>query len=101
MILFNLLTGEVLYELPHFNNILFRYFILARGVANTTLNERMIEILMDPELDGNQSFALRRAAQVVMGLNPDYLQLLDGMLQVTPQQRWTVEQVQGYLSRLP
>lgn len=101
VILFNLLTGEVLYELPHFNNILFRYFILARGIASTTLNERMVEILMDPELDVEQSFSLRRAAQVVMSLNPDYLQVLDGMLQVAPHQRWTAEQVRNHLSRLP
>mmetsp|Transcript_36595 Transcript_36595/g.88697 ORF Transcript_36595/g.88697 Transcript_36595/m.88697 type:complete len:383 (+) Transcript_36595:448-1596(+) len=101
VILFNLLTGEVLYELPHFNNILFRYFILARGISSTSLNERMMEILMDPDLDEGQSFTLRRAAQVVMGLNPDFLQLLDGMLQVAPQQRWTAEQVQEHLSRLP
>jgi len=61
----------------------------------------MMEILMDPELDGEQSFSLRRAAQVVMSLNPDYLQLLDGMLQVAPHQRWTAEQVRDHLSRLP
>jgi hypothetical protein len=91
-----MLTGEVLYEIPHFNNILFRYFILARGISSTTLNERMIEILMDLE-DGEQT-ALWRKAQVVMALRPDYLELLDGMLRVAPQQRWTLEQVQDHLA---
>lgn len=97
VILFNLLTGEILYEIPHFNNILFRYFILARGISSTALNERMMEILMDLE-DGEQT-ALWRKAQVVMALRPDYLELLDGMLRVSPQQRLTLEQVQDHLAR--
>jgi serine/threonine protein kinase len=96
VILFNMLTGEVLYEIPHFNNILFRYFILARGISSTTLNERMMEILMDLE-DGEQT-SLWRKAQVVMALRPDYLELLDGMLRVAPQQRWTFKQVQDHLA---
>eukprot|EP00980_Cylindrotheca_fusiformis_P007183 scaffold1514_cov118-Cylindrotheca_fusiformis.AAC.3 len=99
VILFNLLTGEILYEIPHFNNILFRYLILARGISSTSLNERMMEILMDLE-DGEQN-SLWRKTQVVLGLRPDYLELLDGMLRVSPQQRWTLEHVEDHLARHP
>lgn len=95
VILFNLLTGEILYEMPHYNNLAFKYFILARGISSNTLNEQLMEILM--ELDNREHMALCRVAQVVMALNPTCMSLLDGVLRVAPRERWTVDQVERFV----
>jgi serine/threonine protein kinase len=126
VILFNLLTGETLYEIPHYNNLLFKYFILARGISSTScLNERMIEVfeeLRDEERQrmtllrisqytmaledcleriGRKRMALWRIAQITMALNPDYLDLLDGMLRLCPQERWELDKVQAFMESQP
>ena len=95
VILFNLLTGEILYEMPHFNNLNFKYFILARGISSETLNEQLMDIIMD--LPDNEQMALCRVAQIVMALSPNCLSLLDGMLRVAPRERWTLEKVQDFV----
>jgi serine/threonine protein kinase len=94
VILFNLLTGEILYELPHPSNLLFRYFLLARGISNTSsINERMVEILMELEEENPERIAIWNVAQKVMALNPDALQVLDGVLRVPPSERWSLEDI--------
>jgi serine/threonine protein kinase len=97
VILFNLLTGEILYELPHPSNLLFRYFLLARGISNLEMNERMVEILMELEEENNHSeeqrIAIWNVAQKVMALNPNALEVLDGVLRVPPSERWSLEDI--------
>jgi serine/threonine protein kinase len=91
VILFNLLTGEILYQHPAPNNILFRYFILARGLSNTPVNERTVEILM--EVDDADRCSLQNIAEKCMTLSPNVLTLLEGILRVAFQNRWTIEDI--------
>jgi serine/threonine protein kinase len=91
VILFNLLTGEILYQHPAPGNILFRYFILAGGLSNTPVNERTVELLM--EVDDAERCSLQTIAEKCMGLSPDALTLLEGLLRVAPQKRWTTHEI--------
>jgi serine/threonine protein kinase len=103
VILFNLLTGEILYEFPHPSNLLFRYFLLARGIASSNSgdgcsssinNERTVEILMElEEKNPDHRIAIWNVAQKVMALNPKALQVLDGVLRVPPRDRWSLEDI--------
>ena len=93
VILFNLLTGEILYEEPHPENLLFRYFLLGKGISSTPLNERTAEILM--EVQGGEQISLLDVAQKVMALDPQVLELLEGMLSIMVQERWSLEQVRN------
>lgn len=87
VILFNLLTGEVLYRLPSPGDISFRYFILARGISQTPVNERTVEVLM--ELEDAEQMSLWQVASRCLHLSPDVLQVLDKVLRVGMHERWT------------
>ena len=92
VILFNLLTGEILYEQPEPSNILFRYFILAKGLSNTPVNERTVEILSEID-DPSIQLPLQSIAEKCMALSPNVLTLLEGMLRVAFQKRWTMKEI--------
>ena len=91
VILFNCLVGEIMYEFPSPSNILFRYLILAKGLSNTPVNERTVEILM--EADPADRSSLQSIAGKCMTLNPNILKLLEGMLRVSSQERLTMEDI--------
>ena len=92
VILFNLLTGEILYEQPEPGNILFRYFILAKGLSNTPVNERTVEILSEISSAEERS-SLQSIAEKCLRLSPEVLTLLEGMLRVAFQKRWTAKEI--------
>eukprot|EP00934_Nitzschia_sp_Nitz4_P008045 Nitzschia sp. Nitz4//scaffold36_size144017//37676//38815//NITZ4_003074-RA/size144017-processed-gene-0.35-mRNA-1//1//CDS//3329549420//8035//frame0 len=91
VILFNLLTGEVLYRMPHPSDLGFRYFILARGISRTPMNERTVEVLMD--LEESERTALWRIVAHCLNLSPEVTDILDGVLRVAMDERWTMEEV--------
>ena len=98
VILFNLLTGEMIYRLPIPQDLNFRYFIQAGGVSSTPQNERTVEILLDLADDDDNDDRrqeLWNKAQKCLGLSPEALELFQGVLQVTPHNRWTEHQVQN------
>jgi serine/threonine protein kinase len=96
IILFNLLTGEILYEQPHPENLLFRYFLLGKGISRTPVNERTTEILMElPDGDGQRT-SLWNMAQKVLALDESVLDLLEGMLHIKSQERLTSTQIQAH-----
>jgi serine/threonine protein kinase len=100
VVLFNLLTGELLYRVPVPQDLSFRYFIQAGGVSSTPQNERTVEILLDLADDDEDSSSrqeLWNKAQKCLGLSPEVLELLQGVLQVTPHNRWTEHQVETCL----
>lgn len=94
VVLFNLLTGEILYRVPVPQDLSFRYFILAGGVSSTPQNERTVEILLDLAEEDPSRQELWRKAQKCLGLSPEALELLEGVLQVPPPDRWTERQVE-------
>ena len=96
VVLFNLLTGEIMFRLPIPQDLNFRYFILAGGISSTPQNERTVEILLDLADDDNNEDRqeLWNKAQKCLGLSPEALELFQGVLQVTPHIRWTEHQVE-------
>ena len=94
VILFNLLTGEILYEEPRSENLRFRYFILARGVSDTPSNERTAEALM--ELEGQGLIPLLNTVHKVMALSEEVLELLGGMLHLASAERYNFERIHGH-----
>lgn len=91
VILFNLLTGEILYRQPSPSDLGFRYFVLARGISRTPVNERTVEVLMD--LEGAEQMALWKIASRCLQLSPHVLEILDQVLRVAMQERWTAEDI--------
>ena len=91
VILFNLLTGELLYRQPSPSDIGFRYFVLARGISRTPVNERTVEVLMD--LEGAEQTALWKVASRCLHLSPEVLDVLDHVLRVAMQERWTTDDI--------
>jgi serine/threonine protein kinase len=91
VILFNLLTGEILYREPIPSDINFRYFILARGISQTPANERTVEVLMG--LEGAEQTALWKIASRCLHLSPEVLEILDQVLRVAMQERWTTDEI--------
>ncbi len=91
VILFNLLTGEILYRQPSPSDIGFRYFVLARGISQTPVNERTIEVLMD--LEGVEQMALWKIASRCLEFSPEVLEIFDNVFRVAMQERWTTEQI--------
>lgn len=92
VILFNLLTGEILYKLPHPSDLLFRYFLLGKGLSQNPVNERTTEVLM--EVKGGDKTSLWNVTQKVLALNDSVLSLLEAMLRVQSSERARLKTVQ-------
>ena len=89
--LYSLLTGQVLYRMPHPTDIAFRYFILAEGLR-PGLNEQLVEILESAFQPGNthDHETLIRVAMANLRISPDALELLLKLLVLNPASRWTL-----------
>jgi serine/threonine protein kinase len=98
VLLYNLLTGQVLYEIPHFANISYRYFLLAGGLGSRPINERTVEILMDAHTFGDTEDGQRRQHRLLtqamahLNLSPQAVVLLENLLDVDPSARWNLAQ---------
>jgi serine/threonine protein kinase len=91
--LYSVLTGHILYRLPHPSDILFRYYILAGGLR-PGLNEEMVEILeaaFQPENNDDQE-NLMTHAMANLNIPPDALEVLINLLSFNPANRWTLMQ---------
>jgi len=91
VIFFNLLTGELLYRNPTPSDINFRYFILARGISSTPVNERTVEVLMG--LEGAEQTELWKIASRCLHMSPEVLEILDRVLRVALHERWTTDDI--------
>jgi serine/threonine protein kinase len=96
VLLYNLLTGQVLYEAPHYTNISFRYFVLAGGLSSRPINERTVEILMDTfgteAGQRDRQHKLLSQAMAHIDLSPEAIELLEKLLDVDPSARWNLAQ---------
>lgn len=89
--LYSLLTGQILYRLPHPTDVSFRYYILAGGLRPGP-NEHFVEILeaaYQPENNQDQE-NLMRIYMANLNISPDALELLINMLAFNPTGRWTL-----------
>mmetsp|Transcript_32609 Transcript_32609/g.49140 ORF Transcript_32609/g.49140 Transcript_32609/m.49140 type:complete len:410 (+) Transcript_32609:56-1285(+) len=94
-ILYCLLTKYCLFSRPYHNDIMFRYFIMAKGLSNEPLNERTVEILIDVFQNCNdeadrQSLLIRAMAHV--SKSAASINLLQKMLGLVPADRYTLAQ---------
>jgi serine/threonine protein kinase len=94
-ILYNLLTGHYLFHKPYPLDVLFRYFVMAKGLSNTPLNERTIELTVDIFQSDSYVYdrqpLLNRAMSHIQ-LSPTATQLLACMLEINPANRYTLAQ---------
>jgi len=88
-ILYILLTGHPLYKLPHPTDRLFRYYILAGGLAPVP-NEQVVEMWQNAvNAQDNRTLA---AFQANLNIPPDARELLINLLRLRPGERWTLQQ---------
>ncbi|KAL3943705.1 MAG: hypothetical protein SGBAC_002212 [Bacillariaceae sp.] len=91
--LFNLVAGMPVYMMPIPTDIFFVYSIMARGLSNDP-NGEMIEALLE-EADDTGRGALRQMWQQIESLSPQLRELLSNVLQLAPDQRWNMQDVQN------
>lgn len=89
--LYSLLTGQVLYRMPHPTDIAFRYFILARGLK-PGFTEQLVEVLESAFQPGNNHDHenLMLVSMANLKIPPDALELLLNLLALKPESRWTL-----------
>jgi serine/threonine protein kinase len=92
-ILYNLLTGHFLFHKPFPEDVLFKYFVMAKGLSNSPLNTRTIEITIDVfqsdhHLLDRQPLLTRAMANIQ--LSPTATHLLQHMLDMNPANRFTL-----------
>jgi serine/threonine protein kinase len=97
IILYNMMTGQILYHMPFPSDILFRYFILAKGLSSQPVNERTIEILMEQFKLGEQGPTddrtdMMNRAMAHLTFPPSAVQLFENLFALNPAQRWTLSQ---------
>ena len=97
LILYSMLTKTLLYERPNALDVCFRYFIIAGGITNDSMNEHIVEVLnevFDDETgDRQEQSILNDRAKANLALTPDSREIFSNVLQVNPARRWTLSQV--------
>jgi serine/threonine protein kinase len=94
-ILYNLLCGCYLFHMPFPTDILFRYFIMAKGLSNTPLNERTVEVMLDvfrgsDHVEDRQPLLTRAMKHIQM--SPTAVNLFEHMLDMNPANRFSLAQ---------
>lgn len=97
VILYNLLTNQILYEQPSKIDISFRYFILAGGLSSTPLNERAVDLLysLSYEAQFDERYVrmhqtLLEKATVHLTLSPEAIEILENLLNANPANRYSL-----------
>lgn len=98
LILYFMLTKMVLYLKPDPNDISFRYYVIAKGLSSSPLNERSVEVLMNTfgssvENQDQQHRLLQRSFAHLDLLSTDAMTILENIIRMNPKERWTLGQV--------
>lgn len=92
--LYSLITGfPKMYNLPHPNDLLFRYCIMARGLSPDLNNEMVQEVLGEMEVDGEWQSYVTSVRQSIATMSPPLLVLFGNTLNLFADRRWTCGQV--------
>jgi len=92
--LYYILTGKLLYRLPHPTDISFRFYILAEGLMPGFNNDRLVEILaeeFDPENNPQHQLLLENAI-ANFNIRDEARDLLINLLRFHPARRWNLMQ---------
>ena len=92
--LFNLVTGEVMYKIPHPSDNLFKYFVMAQGVSRNS-TELCREAMKDMVVNPSQKIAAMRIARKVRSLSPSVKLLFEKSLSMDPNDRWKLEDIRN------
>ena len=93
VILFNLLTGHILYHHPHPVDFKFRYFILSRGISMTPRQDLMNEIWIG--LNESQRLEFLSIIARHSELSPEAKEIFGGVLRMD--ERWDLDAVAAHL----
>jgi serine/threonine protein kinase len=103
VILYNLLTNQVLYERPVSADIGYAYFVQAAGLSSTPMNERTVHILQvlrglaEGEGDGSYRHLMQGLidkATAHLNLSPEAIDLLERILAADPIDRCSLADVE-------
>jgi serine/threonine protein kinase len=89
--LWNLVTGLRLYCWPNPSDLIFRYAIMAQGLSPQYTNEFVERVL--EETGPTEFIIIAQISQEILTLSPELLELFHGVLAMSPNDRWTMEQV--------
>jgi serine/threonine protein kinase len=95
VILYNLLTNQVLYRRPHYVDISYKLYVLARGLSSNNHNERTVEVLSEVCQNGalhSEYNELVNRAIAHLNLSREAVQLLENLLEHDPFRRWSLAQ---------
>jgi serine/threonine protein kinase len=92
--LFNLVTGEVMYNFPHPDDNLFKYCVMAQGVSRNPTNELCREAMNEVN-NPSQKTAIKRIARKIRSLTPNLKLLFENSLSMNPDDRWTLEDIRN------
>ena len=92
VILYNLLTNQLLCRIPYPSDVIFRYNILARGLSSVPLNERTAEVLQEASEEPGAMRKLIDRALAHLNFTPEAIEILENLLHVSPRDRWTLAQ---------
>ena len=90
VIVFNLLTGCMLYKHPVPDDMLFRYFVLANGLSRCPYNVLTREVVSGLH-DTHVRTTIMNLSQKCAALSPEILQLFEGCFCIAPYKRWTIQ----------
>jgi serine/threonine protein kinase len=91
VILFEMLTGEKLYHWPSHEDLIFRFFIMARGLSRRPIIDVAQQMLR--EMNETQQQELARIITIYVGLSPDVREIFEHVLRMDPQERWDLDAV--------
>lgn len=109
IILYNLLTNQILYERPDSSDLSYRYFVQAQGLSSTPLNERAVELLHDISYHAQYDEMYSRGMQAMitkatahLNFSPEVIVLLENLLKENLAERYTLAQAMesDYVQRL-
>lgn len=98
VILYYLLTNQLLYREPTLMDLSYRYFVHAKGLSSEPMNQRTIDILQRLGAHSNDERYRTLQQQLVqqaaghLNLSDEAVHLLELMLEIDPHKRYTLAQ---------
>ena len=92
LLLYNMLTGHILYRIPHPTDVKFRFFILARALSSNPMNPVAMQAMKEI-MEQDEHHSIVQLAIVQRKISPRAMCVLENVLNINPSERWTLAQV--------